>query len=77
MIKRRRIESQRMAAASMLAVMAGMAGAPIIEAPRVKEPRMLLTEEELEKLASFGVTKEERRAKKAYVKELEIKYKQA
>lgn len=61
-------------AASLLAMQAGLPETPIIQPRKVKEPRMPLTDEEIEMLASFPEDKEGRKAKKKYVRELELKY---
>lgn len=59
---------------SLMATSGGMDFPLIKEVPVPKLPRMPLTEEELETLASFEESREGRKAKKKYVKELEAKY---
>lgn len=61
---------------SLLAMQAGLGGAEIIQARNVREPRMPLTDEEIEMLESFGDDKAGRKAKKLYVRELESKYRE-
>ena len=61
---------------SMLAMQAGLGGSEIIQPRKVREPRMPLTDLEIETLESFGDDKAGRKAKKAYVRDLEFKYRE-
>jgi len=69
--------SRFLMAGAVLAAQAGIPHAPLFNPRKVREPRMILEPEEVEKLASFDDSKEGRKAKKAYVRELEAKYKGA